>query len=368
MGRLSSHRLRLARTLAAVALLGAGAGMASAEAPATGATSELERALVAQAGGLCPAADRYSLERPDAAAGPTVVGMAVFFQDIAQLSDVEQTLDADVYVVVRWRDPRLADASRGAGAADCPLPEGRLWMPALEPENLRGRQAFYPARFLVDEHGLVTLVRRLWVKLAQPLDFRDFPFDRHQWVVTIWPVLSRSDDVVFHALERLTGKSERLSLQGWRVGTPRATASVGPRAPRIGRFARLDVELELVREWTYHAWKLGLPLTLIVLMAYGVYLIPPTAAPQQIALGMTSMLTLIAYMLALGGTLPRIAYLTRADRFFVGSALLVFLGLVKALAGLALQQRPELAERMNRLGRWLYPLGMLANAGLALLY
>lgn len=36
--------------------------------------------------------------------------------------------------------------------------------------------------------------------------------------------------------------------------------------------------------------------------------------------------------LALGSTLPRISYLTRADRFFVGSAILVFLGLVKAVA------------------------------------
>ena len=368
MGRLSSHRLGFAPRLTAVALLGACAGAASAQTPSAALATELERELVSQAGGLCPAPDRYSLERPDAASGPTVVGMAVFFQDIAQLSDVEQTLEADVYVVVRWRDPRLADASRGKGAAECPLPEGRLWMPALEPENLRGRQAFYPARFLVDEQGLVTLVRRLWVKLAQPLDFRDFPFDRHTWVVTIWPLLSRSDDLVFHPLARLTGRSERLSLQGWRVGAPHGTASVGPRAPRVGRFARLDVELELAREWGYHAWKLGLPLTLIVLMAYGVYFIPATAAPQQIALGMTSMLTLIAYMLALGGSLPRIAYLTRADRFFVGSALLVFLGLVKALVVISLPQRPELVERLNRWGRWLYPLAVLLNAALALFY
>lgn len=365
MARLSSHRPGLALALSAVALLGV-EGTAFAQTSEAGIAGELERAIAA--GGRCPAPDRYSLERPDAEAGPTVVGIGIFFQDVAQLSDVEQTLDADVYVVVRWRDPRLADASRGPGAADCPLPEGRLWMPSLEPENLRGRQAFYPAHFLVDERGVLTLVRRLFVKLAQPLDFRDFPLDRHAWTITIWPLLARSDDVVFQPLSRLTGRSERVSLQGWRVGAPRATVSLAERPPRVGRFARLDVELELVREWSYHAWKLGLPLTLIVLMAYGVYYVPATAAPQQIALGMTSMLTLIAYMLALGGTLPRIAYLTRADRFFVGSALLVFLGLVKALVVISLPQRPELVERLNRRGRWLYPLAVLVNAALALFY
>jgi FtsH-binding integral membrane protein len=129
------------------------------------------------------------------------------------------------------------------------------------------------------------------------------------------------------------------------------------------------VKLTLERDWSYHAWKLGLPLTLIALMAYGVYFIPASALPQQIALGMTSMLTVIAYMLALGGTLPRISYLTRADRFFVGSAVLVFLGLVKAVAAIALAQGTDarVLDRMNRWGRWVFPLAMLANFALAFL-
>ena len=79
------------------------------------------------------------------------------------------------------------------------------------------------------------------------------------------------------------------------------------------------------------------------------------------------MLTLIAYMLTLGSTLPRISYLTRADRFFVGSAVLVFLGLVKAVAAVALAQGPHarVLDRLNRWGRWVFPLAMLANFALA---
>jgi hypothetical protein len=331
--------------------------------------ADLERQAGTRSGAACPDASLYSLARPEPAGGPTVVGLGIFFQDVASLSDVDQTLDTDVYVIARWRDPRLADPARGDASVECPVPEGRLWIPALEPENLRGRQAFYPARFLVDGKGVVTFARRLWVKLSHPLDFRDFPLDRHRWKVTLWPVVSRTDEIVFHPLRRVTGMNEGLSIQGWRVGEPRAQASTGPRVPRVGSFARFDVELTLERDWSYHAWKLGVPLTLIVLMAYGVYFIPASAVPQQIGLGMTSMLTLIAYMLALGGTLPRISYLTRADRFFVGSAVLVFLGLVKALAAISLAQRPDarVLDRVSRWGRWVFPLAMLANFALAFL-
>jgi hypothetical protein len=112
-----------------------------------------------------------------------------------------------------------------------------------------------------------------------------------------------------------------------------------------------------------------LPLTLIVFMAYGVYFIPASAVPQQIGLGMTAMLTLIAYMLTLGNALPRISYLTRADWFFVGSAMLVFLGLMKAVATLWLSQGPkaDLIARVDTWGRRLYPFAILANFALAFL-
>jgi hypothetical protein len=330
--------------------------------------ADLERDVNPRSGLPCPAAASYSRSRPDPPGTPTLVAVGIFFQDIAQLNDVDQTLDADVYVMARWRDPRLADPGRGTGSAECPVPEGALWMPALEPENLRSRQAFYAPRFMVDAQGVVTYARRLWVKVAYPLDFRDFPFDRHRWTVTLWPVLERADEVVFHPLRRVVGANERLTLQGWRVEAPTAAASTGARPPRSGTFARLDVTLDLERRWAYYAWKLGFPLVLIVLMAYGVYFIPATAVAQQVGLGMTSMLTLIAYMLSLGGSLPRISYLTRADRFFMGSALLVFLGLAKAVLTIALGQGGEhpLVARVNRWGRWLYPLAVLANVMLAI--
>ena len=357
----------LALAAGVFALLGAGVGRSAAEELPADLAADLERQVVPHAGAPCPDAGAYALSRPAEAAGPTAVALGIYFQDVASLSDVDQTLDADVYVVARWRDPRLADPARGEASAECPVPDGRLWMPAIEPDNLRGRQSFYRDRFLVDGRGVVTYARRLWVKLSYPLDFRDFPRDRHVWKVTLWPVLARADEVVFHPLQRATGMSERLSIQGWSVGGPRAEASTGPRPARAGTYSRFDVELTLARNWGYHAWKLGVPLTLIVLMAYGVYFIPASALPQQIGLGTTAMLTLIAYMLTLGSTLPRISYLTRADRFFVGSAILVFLGLVKAVATAAVGQSPKahVFDRVNRWGRWVFPLGMLVNFALA---
>lgn len=101
------------------------------EVPGDDLVSDLERRVDPHSGAACPDPARFSLARPDPPGKPTLVAAGVFFQDVAQLSDVEQTLDADVYVVARWRDPRLAEPARGEGSADCPVPEGRLWMQDL---------------------------------------------------------------------------------------------------------------------------------------------------------------------------------------------------------------------------------------------
>jgi hypothetical protein len=322
----------------------------------------LEAPVNPRSGVSCPSPSQYSPLRPDPPGVPTVVGLAVMFQDIPQFNDVAQTMTADAYIFARWRDPRLADPSRGDSSADCPVPAGKeLWMPVIEPENMRSRQLFYDQRFLVDGSGTVTLMRRVLVEIANPLDLHDFPFDRHLFRITLWPTISRADEVVFHPLNQWLTINRDLSLLGWQVGAPAASVHESNRVGRLGSFSRYDVVIELVRDWSYYAWKLGVPLFLIVMMAYAVYFIPPSGAAQQLAVGMTSMLTLIAFMLTLGSSLPKISYLTRGDKFFVGCSLIVFLGLLKAILTIVWVQRDAKAviRWTDRLGRLFYPLAVL---------
>jgi hypothetical protein len=329
----------------------------------------LEAPVDPQSGIPCPSPDQYSPIRPDPVGTPTVVGLTMMFQDISRLNDVEQTMAADVTVILRWHDPRLADPARGDGSADCVPPGRNLWMPSIEPENLRSRQAFYDPRFLVDANGTVTLARRLLVEVANPLDLHDFPFDQHQFRIRLWPTISAADEVVFHPLHQSLPISPDLTVLGWKVGSPTASVHEGKRFGREGTFSYYDVAVEMVRDWRYYAWKLGLPLLLIVMMGYGVYFLPPAATAQQVALGMTAMLTLIAYMLALGSTLPKIPYLTRADRLFVGCAIVVFLGLLKAvLTAVWVQQDAQHVIRWgDRLGRIFYPAIVLLTVMIAAL-
>jgi hypothetical protein len=73
------------------------------------------------------------------------------------------------------------------------------------------------------------------------------------------------------------------------------------------------------------------------------------------------MLTLIAYQFAFSNMLPRISYLTRADRFTVCSSVIIFLALVEATSTSALARigKTELAHSIDKISRVLFPLSFI---------
>ena len=311
--------------------------------------------------GSCPSPDQLSTERPDPVGTPTRVAVAVFVVDILRIADAEKTVTADLIVFTRWRDSRLADPGRGDKSRPCKLPLDLLWTPAVETENLRRLDRLYPERTFVDATGVVTRVQRLIAEVSVPLDLHDFPFDRQVLTWVLRPTYSLSDDVTFEVLQRFTGMDRTSTTAGWRVASPQARTGLVGRARLMGESAKFELSMEIRRDWGYYVWKLALPTLLILCMAFAVYVLPPTAFMGQISVGVTSMLTLIAFQLALSNTLPRISYLTRADRFMVGAYVLVFLGLAKAIATACLQgDRIGIIRKIDRVAWYLYPISLLA--------
>ncbi len=100
-----------------------------------------------------------------------------------------------------------------------------------------------------------------------------------------------------------------------------------------------------------------LPLLLIVFISWGVFWIDPELVAAQISLGAISMLNLIEHQFAVRHLLPRISFLTRAHKFALASALLVFLALVEAIltAWLFHRGKTHMARAVDRSTRWAFP-------------
>ena len=101
-------------------------------------------------------------------------------------------------------------------------------------------------------------------------------------------------------------------------------------------------------------------------MSWLVFWIDPTQFGPQIGLAATAVLTLIAYRFLLGSLVPRISYLTRLDIFIMGATVLVFMGMVEAVASARIAQSNEKqARRLDRLSRVVFPSAFLVVSYLA---
>src|SRR2546427_7142431 len=53
------------------------------------------------------------IDRPNADSGPTQISVGIWIVDISNIDSAQQTFTAEVAVVLRWKDSRLAHAGNG---------------------------------------------------------------------------------------------------------------------------------------------------------------------------------------------------------------------------------------------------------------
>jgi hypothetical protein len=162
------------------------------------------------------------IDRPNADAGPTQISVEIWFVDINSIDSAQQSFTADVAVVVRWKDPRLAHTS--SGVAHYALDQ--IWHPRVvivnETNSVSRR---LPESFEVEADGTVTYRQRYVGSFTQPLHLQSFPFDRQSFRVHLVAVRYTPDEVKFvpdqklmdAGLKQAAGISPSVTLPDWTV-------------------------------------------------------------------------------------------------------------------------------------------------------
>lgn len=227
--------------------------------------------LTGGTGAPCPTPDQYSAERPEPAGVATRVGGSRYFEDIFEIRDTEQTFTADVWLVLRWRDARLADASRGTPGVNANFRSTRFRSPKVQFENLREVEQHYDEIALVDAEGYILFFRRMLLTVFSPLDLRDFPFDRQVLELAVDSIWG-NDEVVFEVLREFEGQKQESSVTSWLLGAPKAGVEDVCDEITKTSHASFICQIEAKREPGFFTRKLIIPLTLIVFMARAIFL------------------------------------------------------------------------------------------------
>jgi hypothetical protein len=292
-----------------------------------------------------------------AAQAPEDVEVTVYLIDIEEIDSRTQSFTANLFVSLRWLDPALAH--EGPGSIGVPLDD--IWNYNLQILNQQRLVKTFIDSANITPEGLVTVRQRYWGGFSQPLDLQDFPFDSQRLQINLVRsgVVGSTPNFI---ISPDSGLANHMKIPDWQV----LDWKVVPENIPIGRDGRtvpsVVLTVDVKRSISFFTLKVILPLMLIVAMSWLVFWIGPDLMASKISVGVTTMLTLIAYRFAIGGMVPRLSFLTGLDYFVLGSSILVFLTLmvVAFTAYLIEKGRLEQARRLDRISRWMAPLLFLA--------
>lgn len=313
--------------------------------------------LWASAGALAQAGPE-----PTPAPAKRTVHVGLYVLDLQRVDDARREAEVDFVVVCAWQDPSLA----GRYEQPTVVPRDSIWNPDVGVFNNRDLRSQRSEHLSVDPEGRVTRMQRYIGTIRTQFDLSDFPLDSHALAIEL--ASSKSEEVELALQPELIGQSEAFSLPGWRWGAGRA--ELFEHQLLHLRLPGFRYSLPLTRMTGYYFWNVLLPLALVVLMSLTSLWIPAKAPAPRIGVAATSMLTVIAYRFALAQHVPELDYLTRLDLFLLVATGLVFATVVVAVAATRwhAQGREELAETLDRRGRWALPsLFALTGAGAMLL-
>jgi hypothetical protein len=134
------------------------------------------------------------IDRPSADDGPTQISVGIWIADITSIDSAQQSFTAEVAIVLRWKDPRLAHT--GNGVVRYSLEQ--IWHPRIAIVNETNSVSHkIPDAVEVEPDGRVNYRQRYAGAFTQPLHLRSFPFDRQTFHIQLVAVRYRLNEVVF---------------------------------------------------------------------------------------------------------------------------------------------------------------------------
>ena len=277
--------------------------------------------------------------RPGRDEGPTKVEVEIFLLDVDNIDGASQSFEANVYYEQRWNDPRVVheDMERHS------RPLSEIWHPRIQVVNQQRVWKSFPDVVEITPSGGVIYRQRIWGSFSQPLDLRNFPFDRQVFEIQLAAADYTPEQVGF-VVDPHSGISQRFSLPDWNIVDWKVESGSIQISPDDEVIAVVTLSFEATRRAPYYIGKVIIPLVLIVAMSWIVFWLDPKETGTSISVGITAMLTLIAYRFAVGTDLPKVEYMTRLDLFILGSSILVFASLIQVVVTSSLAKSDRLFE------------------------
>lgn len=246
-----------------------------------------------------------------ASAAPSKVEVGVHINDVHDLDLKNHSFGADLYVWLRWTDPKLDPAATLEFANPF-----ETWSQTRQLDHEKP----------VKDGAVFRQVVRVNGRFTKKLRLDDYPFDRQTLVVEFEDHRSGVDGLVYEAPPDAATVAPTLELPGFLIGTPRISVVESGYPTDFGEgkrhsYSRVRFELPIRRPLLTYGAKLLVPILCVILCAGLMFLFHPKYVDSRVGIGITALLTVVALQITLNDELPEISYLVLMDKVYLGAYL-----------------------------------------------
>jgi len=295
------------------------------------------------------------------------VTVALHVLNLSGISEVTERFQLTGYLLAQWRDPRLTYKPAGPRDMYRIVAPDSVWRPRLVIINVIEPRQSDETSLRVEPDGLLSYVERFNALITSTFHLRSFPFDTQKLEVIVHPFADQQSTLAFVRSQlpvwTATEFSTYSSLESWRFKS--LDYEISSAASPFGRHAISEARFEITveRRHGFYLWKVFLPLLLMVIVSWSVFWFDPPEASSQVTIAVTTILTIIAFALAISLTLPRVPYLTFTDAFFLTCYVFAFLTMAELTAVHVAyrNERRKLAASIRHTARWLVPTAFIVT-------
>jgi hypothetical protein len=273
---------------------------------------------------------------PPVGGQPIAIKVGLFILNLVALDEVSETFTCTGYLTESWLDPRLAFTPGPGQPKTRYYTKSEIWYPLLQIDNSASPRTLSSYLLVARADGTVNYIEKFVVRASSYMRLRAFPFDSQNLEIYIHPFTGQVNRIELEVDPRSTGISDAAytPLPLWQTSKITSRSVSGDLSNEHGEIeasSHVVFGIHVMRKSEYYTFRIFLPLTLMVAVSWGVLWIPIDDLNSQLLISVTTVLTLVAFSVALSNILPPVAYVTFYDAFFLLCFLFILLTIAEAL-------------------------------------